>query len=106
MQTIPEQRRMDIQSTGFLPSYSQTPSSENQVNRLKISEFKSWLACFAIVAFLTGLLKFLKVGVTVEPITSMFFYISLLAVAYFLYRIVSLSRNPVQVKTGSLHELN
>ena len=106
MQTVHEQSRMETPSARFRPSHSQAPASENQVKKLKIREFISWSVCFAIVAGLTGLLKLLKVGVTAESITSTLFYISILALGWFVFRIVTLSRNPVQVKSSTLHELN
>jgi hypothetical protein len=106
METVRGQRRAEIQSSGFTPSYSKTPVSENQVNHLKIREFISWLVCFTVIGCLTGIMKFLKLGITAESITSALFYISVLAVAYFTYRIISLSRNPVPLKSGKLHELN
>jgi hypothetical protein len=106
MQTVREQAPVRLSNSGFQPAQSQFRISENQVNKLKIKEFISWSVCFAIVTILTGLLKYLKLGVTMESVTSALFYTSLLALAYFIYRIVSLSRNPVQVKNNSYHELN
>lgn len=106
METVRRQRRAEIQPSGFTSSYSKTPVSENQVNHLKIREFISWLVCFAVIGCLTGIMKFLRLGITAESITSALFYISVLAVAYFTYRIISLSRNPVPLKSGKLHELN
>jgi len=106
MDTVREQARMNIQSSGFIPNYSPSSTTENQSTRIKIRESISWLVSFALITFLTGLLKFLKIGVTVESITSALFYTSLFAVSYFIYRIVVLSRNTVQLKKENLHELN
>jgi hypothetical protein len=106
METVRGQRRFRIQSSGLSPSYSKTSSPENQVIKLKIREFIAWLVCFSVITSLTGLMKFLKLAVTVESITTTLFYLSIFAVAYFIYRIVSLSRNPVQLKSETLHELN
>jgi hypothetical protein len=106
MNTVREQARININSSGFIPHYSPSSATENQSTRIKIRESVSWLVSFAVISFLTGLLKFLKIGVTVESITSALFYISLFSVSYFIYRIVALSRNTAQLRKGNLHELN
>jgi hypothetical protein len=106
MQTVREQAPVGLSTSGFKPTQSPFRISENQVNKLKIREFISWSVCFAVITLLTGLLKYLKVGITMESITSTLFYTSLLALAYFIYRIVSLSKHPAQVKTNPYHELN
>lgn len=106
MQTLREQGRVGPSNSGFQNGQSQPAVTVNPENRLKIKEFTSWSVCFAIVTALTGLLKYLKVGITMDSITSVLFYTSLLALIYFIYRIISLSRNHVQVKGNSYHELN
>jgi hypothetical protein len=106
MQTVREQAPVRLSNSGFKSTPSQFRISENQVNKLKIREFISWSVCFAVIVVLTGLLKYLKVGITMESVTSALFYSSLLALAYFIYRIVSLSRNPAQIKSNPFHELN
>jgi len=106
MQTVREQTPVGLSTSGFKPVQSQFRVSQNQVNKLKIREFTSWSVCFAIITVLTGLLKYLRVGITMESVTSTLFYTSLLALAYFIYRIFSLSRNHPQVKANPYHELN
>ena len=106
MQTLREQGRIDLSNSGFQTSQSRPTVTADPENRLKIKEFTSWSVCFGIVTALTGLLKYLKVGVTMDSITSVLFYTSLFALAYFIYRIISLSRNPAQVKRNNYHELN
>jgi hypothetical protein len=106
MQTLREQSRVGLSNSVFQASQSQSRATASPENRLKIKEFTSWSICFAIVGVLTGLLKYLKVGITMDSITSVLFYSSLSALAYFIYRIISLSRNPVQVKRNNYHELN
>jgi len=106
MQTVREQSRTGLSTSVFNAGQSQAPVSENQAIRLKIKEFTSWSVCFAIITLLTGLLKYLRLGITMDSVTSILFYSSLLALAFFIYRIISLSRNPVQVKANNYHELN
>ncbi|MEJ0080361.1 MAG: hypothetical protein WDM78_05255 [Puia sp.] len=59
-----------------------------------------------MITLLTGLLKYLRLGITMESVTSILFYSSLICLAYFMYRIFSSSRVPFQVKDDSHHELN
>jgi hypothetical protein len=106
MQTLREQGRMGLSNSVFQAGQSQPGVTANPENRLKIKEFTSWSVCFAIVCALTGLLKYLKVGITMDSITSVLFYSSLSGLAYFIYRIISMSRNPGQVKRNNYHELN
>jgi|SRR5664279_1655975 len=103
MQTIQEQSRIGLSGSGFQGGQSQVGFA---VNRLKIKEFTSWSVCFAVIGVLTGLLKFLKLGVTMDSVTSVLFYASLMALAFFIYRIVSLSKTPVEEKRNNYHELN
>ena len=106
MQATREQDRARLSDSGFYPDNSQVRVSDGQANKLKIREFTSWSVCFAIVVVLTGLLKYLNLGITVESITSVLFYSSLLALVYFIYRIVTIPRNSIQVKRNHFHELN
>ncbi|HEY4935929.1 MAG TPA: hypothetical protein VII44_05080 [Puia sp.] len=106
MHTIREQKVIDISQGGFRSSFSSAMVSANQAKRLKISEFISWSVCFAIVSGLTGLMKFLKVGLTMDTVTSILFYLSLAGLAYFIYKIISLSKTPVQARIHPIHELN
>ena len=97
---------IDISPARFSSGFSQAPVSPNQEKRLKIREFISWSVCFAIVTALTGLLKFLKVGITMDTVTSILFYLSLAGLIYFVTRIILLSKNPVHLPSRNLHELN
>jgi predicted membrane channel-forming protein YqfA (hemolysin III family) len=106
MQTIREHKTIDISPSAFRSNISQAPVSSDQVKRSNIREFMSWSVCFAIIAGLTGVMKFLKLAVTMETITSILFYLSLSGLIYFISRIIMLARNPVQLNTNSLHELN
>src|SRR6476646_1118722 len=97
-----------VSSTGFNHSFTTSPVSENQAKRLKIREFISWSVCFGIVSAITGLIKFLKLGVTMVSVTSVLFYLSFSGLIYFIFRIVKMSTStaPVQANTQSLHGLN
>jgi hypothetical protein len=106
MQTIREPKTIDISPTGFKSNFPTSPVSPNQLKRLKIREFISWSVCFAVVCGLTGLLKFLNVGITMGPVTSTLFYLSLAGFIYFVTRIIRISKNPVALNTHNLHELN
>src|SRR4051812_8764345 len=64
--------------------FPQTADSLRKEKRLKIREFISWAACFAVVSGITGLMKFLKVGVTMDSVNSALFYLSLAGLAYFI----------------------
>jgi hypothetical protein len=106
MQTIREQKSIDNLPSRFKSSFSAFPISSDQAKRLKIKEFISWSVCFALIFGLTGLMKLLKLGVTMDSVTSILFYLSLAGLIYFIRRIILLSRNPVQVNSEVLHELN
>ena len=106
MQTAHEQGRLGFSNPGIKPTPSYAGISENQVKRLKKREFISWSVCFAVISLLTGLLKFLKIGVTMDSVTNVLFYASLISLAYFIYRIFSLPGNSIEVKNHNYHELN
>ncbi|HET7003213.1 MAG TPA: hypothetical protein VFI33_17945 [Puia sp.] len=105
MQTF-RRNNVDISPVQFNAGFSQHPIPPVREKKLKIKEFISWAACFAVISGLTGLLKYLKVGITMDTITSSLFYLSLAGLIYFVTRIVMLSRSHVQVHPGNLHELN
>jgi hypothetical protein len=93
---------------GYSSSFSKVQVPANQPNRLKIREFISWAVCFAVVTALTGLLKYLKVGITMDAVTSALFYLSLFGVTFFVYRIIvlSTSKTRVHLDGNKFHELN
>jgi len=99
MQTVHKQNMI---SPGYNSSFSRIPDPANQAKRLKIREFISWSVCFATIAGLTGLMKILKVGVTMDTVTSGLFYLSLLGLIFFISKIISASKNPVQLKSSNL----
>jgi hypothetical protein len=105
MQTF-RRNNVDISPVQFNSGFSQQPVPPIRAKRLKIKEFISWAACFAVISGLTGLLKYLKVGVTMDTVTSILFYLSLGALIYFVTRIIMLSRTQVQIHANNLHELN
>jgi hypothetical protein len=106
MQTVRGQKIIDISTSGFRSTFSQVPVSANQAKRLKIKEFISWSVCFGLVTVLTGLMKFLKTGLTMDSVTSILFFSSLAGLVYFVYKIVLVYRHPEQMNTHPLHELN
>jgi hypothetical protein len=105
MQTF-RRNNVDISPVQFNSGFSQQPVPPIREKKLKIREFISWAACFAVISGLTGLLKYLKVGVTMDSITSSLFYLSLAGLIYFVTRIVRLSRTQVKIHSSNLHELN
>ncbi len=105
MQTF-RRNNVDISPVQFNAGFSQQPVPPIREKALKIKEFISWAACFAVISGLTGLLKYLKVGVTMDSVTSSLFYLSLAALIYFVTRIVMLSRTQVKIHSKNLHELN
>jgi hypothetical protein len=105
MQTF-RRNNVDISPAQFNSGFSQTTISPATEKSLKIKEFISWSTCFAIISGLTGVLKFLKIGVTMDSVTSVLFYLSLGGLIYFVVRIVLLSRTRVHLHSNRLHELN
>jgi hypothetical protein len=105
MQTV-RKSAIDISPAQFGSGISQPPVTPDQEKRLKIKEFTSWSVCFAVVCGLTGMLKFLKVGITMDSVTSSLFYLSLAGLIYFVTRIIMISKNPVHLYPNNLHELN
>ena len=106
MQTVRGQNRIDINSSGFRSQLPQAPDSINQVKRLKIREFISWSVCFFVMAFLTGLMKFFQLAVTMESVTSVIFWLSLAGLIYFVTRLVQISRTSTQGKRSEVVHLN
>jgi hypothetical protein len=106
MQTVRGQNRTDIHSSGFRSQLPQPPDSSDRVKRLKISEFISWSVCFFVMAFLTGLMKFLQLAVTMESVISIIFWLSLAGLVYFVSRLVQISRTPTQGKESEVVHLN
>ena len=105
MQTF-RRNNVDISPVQFNAGFSQQSVPPVREKSLKIKEFISWAACFAVIAGLTGLLKYLQVGITMDAVTSLLFYLSLAGFLYFIARIVILSRSRVQIHSGNRHELN
>ncbi|HTB24524.1 MAG TPA: hypothetical protein VK711_04095 [Puia sp.] len=112
MHTIRGQKTIEVSQAGFRSSFAR-PDSTNQSNRLKIREFISWSLCFAVITVITGLLKVLKIGITMDTVTSVLFYFSIAGLGWFIYKIFSLPKYPVQGNnnhdlgnTKVLHELN
>jgi hypothetical protein len=100
-------KTFDISPTPFSSGFPQISSSSNQEKRLKVREFISWSACFGFICAVTGLLKFLKIGVTMDSVTSTLFYLSLAGLIYFVTRIILLTKNPVPMDNAKpFHELN
>ena len=105
MQTF-RRNNVDISPLQFNAGFSQQPAPPVREKTLKIREFTSWATCLAVIFGLTGLMKFLKVAITMDAITSTLFYLSLAGLIYFIYRIVVLSRTRVHIPSAKLHELN
>jgi hypothetical protein len=105
MQTV---RKQNLITPGYSSSFSKVQIPESQSKGLKIREFISWTICFAIVTALTGLLKFLKIGITMDTVTSTLFYLSLFGAGFFICRIILISTSKTQtaLKESNLHELN
>ncbi len=106
MQTVREQQTIDISPVRHNSPMIPAPVSPDQVKKLKIREFISWSVCFAVITALTGLMKVLKVGVTMDTVTSILFFLSLCGLIFLISRIVSLSRNPVPSNPRSRNDLN
>lgn len=91
---------------GFGTSVSNVPAPDPHSKRLKIRELFSWAACFGVIAGLTGMIKIMKIGITMDSVTSAMFYFSLLALAFCIYRIINLSRTSITLAGSQRHELN
>lgn len=111
MQSLREQLSgIDRSLSGFKSSF---PALENHLNadkKLKVREFISWSVCSGAVSALTGLLLFLKIGITMESVTTGLFTLSLAGLAYFVVRIFFLTKSKADSKTHlqvpAVHELN
>jgi hypothetical protein len=106
MQTIREPKTNDISPTRVISSNTTVQLSANQTKKLKIREYISWSVCFVIISGLTGLMKLLKIGVTMDSVTSILFFLSLGGLTYFISKIYLFSRNPVRTNSKILQELN
>lgn len=105
MPTVYNQEAIDTSTSGFT-GMPKPPSVSNQARKSKIREFISWSVCFAIVAGLTGFMKFLKIGVTMDSVTSILFYLSVAGLIFFIFRIALLSKNQANLNVNNVHELN
>jgi hypothetical protein len=106
MQILREEKIGEIRASAFKSPASLNSFPAKPAKSLIKNENIAWLICFGIVSFLTGMLKFLKVGVTMDTVTSVFFYISLIGVFYFLYKLFSAPKNNHRENTGPFHSLN
>jgi hypothetical protein len=107
MQTITGQTRVvTTASSSLITPFSQASGGSEQSKRLKIKDFMSWSICFAVIAAITGTMKWMSLAVTMETITSGLFYLSMAGLVYFVFRIFALSANPVQSNPLARHELN
>jgi hypothetical protein len=107
MQTVSDNaRRIDISSNNFPSTYPSIPDPTRQIRKLKISEFKSWTVSFGIISFLTGMLMYLKVGVTMETVTASLFFLSLAGMIFYVYKLILLSREPARLESNTRHDLN
>jgi hypothetical protein len=107
MQTISNNARGIDTSPNVVPTqYPGVPDPVSQIRRLKISEFKSWTVCFGIISFLTGMLMYLKIGVTMETVTASLFFLSLTGMIFYIYKLILLTRVPARLESNPRHELN
>jgi hypothetical protein len=106
MQIIRDEKLGGIHVSAFKSPASKNSYPTKPGKSLIQNENISWFICFVIVSFLTGMLKFLKVGVTMDSVTSVIFYFSLIGVLYFLYKILFTPKVNPPKNTGHLHSLN
>jgi hypothetical protein len=106
MQILREEKTSETHASAFKSPASLNSFPSKPAKSLIKNENIAWLICFGIVSFLTGMLKFLKVGVTMDTVTSVFFYISLIGVFYFLYKLFSAPKRNHRENTGPFHSLN
>ena len=106
MQTILGQKEVAISPSSFISGSSEVPPSSSQLKRLKTREFISWGVCFGVVTLLTGLMKLLRVGITMEPITSIFFYLSIAGLVYFMSKAIRLSKAAPPAQSPDLARMN
>jgi hypothetical protein len=106
--TVQDQAKaIDISNKRFPVLHTRRfPDPARQIKSLKISEFTSWSVSFGIICLLTGLLKFLKLGVTMEPVTSIFFFFSLFGLIYSVSKAIKLSNGSLHKDGQVFHELN
>ncbi len=89
MQTIQKDKVTDSHFSALTSIGTNIPVRVHLDQKLKRREYVSWAISFAVISLLTGLLKFLKVGVTMDSVTSGLFYLSILGLVYFIYKIFS-----------------
>jgi hypothetical protein len=107
MQTVRDNaKRIDKSPSGFPNSYPRIPDPTSQIRKLKISEFKSWTVCFGIISLLTGMLIYLKLGITMEPVTAILFFLSLTGMIFYISKLILFSRHPARLESNSRHDLN
>lgn len=108
MPTVQDQaKKIDISQNGYAATNAwRVPDPIGQIRSLKISEYISWSVSFGIICLLTGFLKFLKLGVTMEPVTSIFFFLSLFGLIYSISKTIKLNKAPLSRDGRVHHELN
>jgi hypothetical protein len=106
MQTIKGEKKQNIDLSSFKAISSPSPVLRNQANKLKVREYISWSISFGVIFFLTGLLKFLNVGVTMDPVTKTLFYLSIVGLICSIYKIISVPRANIRHESSRFHNLN
>ena len=93
MQTIRQKPRLvDFPEASFTAQITRKIISQKHIKSLKISESLSWIVSFSVIVLITGVLKFLKLGVTMSTVTSGLFYLSLAGIAYFIFNIIRINK--------------
>lgn len=93
MQTIRQTPQLaDFPESSFTAQITRQLLAQKEVKSLKISESLSWIVSFSVILLITGVLKFLKLGVTMGAVTSGLFYLSLAGIAYFIFNIIRINR--------------
>jgi hypothetical protein len=106
MHTIQEDKVHDSHFSALRSTNSPIPLPKDSDQKLKQREYISWTISFAVISLLTGLLKFLKLGVTMDSVTSGLFYLSVVGLVYFIYKIFSSPKKHAVQNLSSVHSLN
>ena len=93
MQTIRQKPQLvDFPESSFTAQITRQILSQKHIKSLKISESLSWIVSFSVILLITGLLKFLRLGVTMSTVTSALFYLSFAGIAYFIFNIIRINK--------------
>jgi|SRR5450432_680283 len=97
---------IDYSESTFRASLPNSDIAADHVKKMKIRELISWSISFGIISLLTGLIIFLKVGITMETVTLILFSLSLCGMVFTVSRIFLFKKSEKAKHLSAFGHLN